>query len=73
MARKRWSDLSPSQQFLLLTLISVELSLTATAAVDLARRPADQVKGGKTAWALGLLVQPVGPIAYLIAGRRTGA
>jgi hypothetical protein len=70
MQQRRWSDLSPRQRALLLTLVSVELALTATALVDLVRRPAAQVRGPKVAWAVGCFVQPVGPIAYLAVGRR---
>jgi hypothetical protein len=62
--------MSPAQRAGLLVLGSVELALTATALVDLARRPADRVRGPKVAWALGCFVQPVGPIAYLTLGRR---
>lgn len=68
--KKRWSDLTPRQQTAILVLVSVELSLTATALVDLARRPRELVRGGrKTPWALGCVVQPVGPVAYLVLGR----
>lgn len=70
MQQRRWSDLSPGQRAALLTLVSVELALTATALVDLARRPSTQVRGPKAAWAVGCFVQPVGPIAYLTLGRR---
>jgi hypothetical protein len=55
-----------------LVLVSVELALTATALVDLAKRPAAQVRGPKPLWALGCFVQPVGPVAYLTLGRRRG-
>jgi hypothetical protein len=65
MRRARWSELTETQKALLLTALSVELSLTATAAVDLARRPDDRVVGIKRWWSLALLVQPVGPIVYL--------
>jgi Phospholipase_D-nuclease N-terminal len=68
MATKKWSDLSDSQKTAVLVLVSVELSLTATALVDLARRPAAQVRGRKGVWALAIFVQPVGPIAYLAWG-----
>lgn len=44
--------------------------LTAAALVDLARGPAAEVRGRKWLWALGCFVQPVGPVAYLILGRR---
>ena len=50
--------------------MAVEVVLTTTALVDLARRPAAQVRGPKAAWALASFVQPVGPIAYLALGRR---
>lgn len=49
---------------------AVEVVLTTVALVDLARRPAEQVRGPKPVWALGCFVQPVGPIAYLLLGRR---
>ena len=65
MANKKWSEMSSAQQTAVLTLASIELALTATAAVDLIHRPADQIHGRKGVWALALFVQPVGPIAYL--------
>jgi hypothetical protein len=58
-SKKRWSDLTPTQQGLILTLASVELAFTATALVDLARRPASQIRGPKPLWLLGCFVQPV--------------
>jgi hypothetical protein len=66
----RWSDLTSTQQLLIIGMGAVELVLTATALVDLARRPADQVRGPKPLWVLGCLVQPVGPLAYLVLGKR---
>jgi hypothetical protein len=69
---RRWSDLTSAQRAGLLVLVSVEMALTATALVDLARRPAAQVRGPKPLWALGCFVQPVGPVAYLTLGRRRG-
>lgn len=73
MATKKWSDLSPGQQRTVIALSAVELVLTSVALVDLARRPAFQVRGPKPVWALACFVQPVGPIAYLVAGRRRHA
>ena len=72
MTNRRWSDLTPAQQTAILVGASIELALTATALVDLARRPAAQVRGSKALWALGCAVQPVGPVAYLVWGRRPG-
>lgn len=70
MPKRSWSQLSSGQQTAVLILASIEISLTATAVVDLIRRPAEQVHGRKALWAAGLLVQPVGPIAYLWTHRR---
>ena len=73
MPKKSWSELSDAQKTAILVVGSVELALTATALVDLARRPAEQVRGRKALWALGVFVQPVGPIAYLAWGARRPA
>ena len=73
MRKRKWSELSEKQQTALLVLMSVELSLTATAAVDLVRRPAAEVHGSKRWWAVALLIQPVGPVAYLWRHRRSAS
>ncbi|WP_182875722.1 PLDc N-terminal domain-containing protein [Microbispora sp. H10670] len=67
---RQWADLTPRRRAVLLTLASVELSLTATAAVDLFRRPRTRLRGRKALWWLALAVQPFGPIAYLALARR---
>jgi hypothetical protein len=69
-SKKRWSDLTRTQQWLIIGGGAVEMALTATALVDLARRPSDQVRGPKPLWLLGCFVQPFGPPAYLVLGRR---
>lgn len=71
-SKKRWSELSGTQQAAILVAASIELALTATALVDLVRRPGAEVRGPKVLWGLGVFVQPVGPIAYLTLGRRRG-
>ncbi|MFA6576230.1 MAG: PLD nuclease N-terminal domain-containing protein [Nocardioides sp.] len=70
MAKKKWSDYSPAQQRAVCVASAVEVVMTAAALRDLARRPSDDVRGPKRAWALALFVQPVGPIAYFALGRR---
>ena len=69
MRRKKWSDLTPTQQRLVVALSVVEVVVTTVAVADLVRRPAAQVRGSKAVWAVGMLVQPVGPLAYLGFGR----
>ena len=70
MARKRWSDLTDAQKTAVLVAASVQISLAATAWVDLARRPAELVRGPKAAWAAAIALNFVGPIAYFTVGRR---
>jgi Phospholipase_D-nuclease N-terminal len=69
--KKRWSDFSGGQQAAILVGTGIEVVLTTVALADLARRPRAQVRGPKAMWVLGCVVQPVGPIAYLIFGRRS--
>jgi hypothetical protein len=68
----RWSDMSGRRRAVLVGLGSVELVLTGVAAVDLWFRPQKQIHGWKGIWWVGIFVQPVGPPAYLLYGRRRG-
>jgi hypothetical protein len=70
---KRWADLSPAQQRLIMVGAVVESVLKAVALADLARRPASQVRGPKPLWALVLtLANSLGaaPVIYWLYGRR---
>ena len=69
--KKQWSDFSGGQQAAILVGTAIEVVLTTVALADLARRPRAQVRGPKSLWVLGCVVQPVGPIAYLVGGRRS--
>lgn len=66
----RWNELSKRRRGTLMVLVSAEVALTTAAAVDLCFRPKEDVRGRKGLWWLGIFVQPVGPIAYLLWGRR---
>ena len=70
MAKKQWSDLTPSQRRAVVALGAVEVVLTTAALVSLARTPSERVRGPKAAWVAGCFVQPVGPVAYFLVGRR---
>ena len=70
MTARSWGDLTDRQKTLLLTVTSVQLSLAATAWVDLARRPEALVNGRKGIWALVIAVNYLGPLAYFLRGRR---
>ena len=68
--KKRWSDLTPGQQRLVVVGGALEVVMTAWALRDLARRPAGDVRGPKWVWRASFVVQPVGPVAYAAFGRR---
>jgi hypothetical protein len=68
--KKQWKDLSSKRRARIFVQAAIQLALTALALRDLRHRPADQVKGSKRLWALVAFVQPVGPIAYFVFGRK---
>jgi hypothetical protein len=69
MNKQKWNEMSQARKTAVVVMGVVEVALTTVALVDLVRRPADQVRGPKIAWVLACLVQPIGPITYLSAGR----
>ena len=71
--KRKWSDLTTGQRTAIVAAGTIEVVLTTVALVDLARRPTAAVRGPKALWALGCFVQPVGPVAYLVFGRRSAA
>lgn len=68
--KKKWSDLTAGQKRAISVAGVAEAILTVAALRDLARRPADQVRGRKLVWVLAFTVQPFGPLAYFLRGRR---
>ena len=68
--KKRWSDLSPGQRTAIVLGATAELVMTTIALRDLARRPANQVRGWKPLWVVAFVVQPIGPVVYFLVGRR---
>lgn len=70
MAKRKWSDLSPAARILVVVAGVIQVALAVAAGVDLARRPAEEIRGPKPAWAAALLINTVGPIAYFAVGRR---
>ena len=73
MERRRWRDLPPWQQRAIAVAGTVQVALALAAWADLARRPAAAVTGSKRAWAVVILVNFLGPLAYFRWGRRTVA
>jgi hypothetical protein len=75
MRRKdRWDELSLRTRRLILVGGIIEGALKIAALVDLARRPADEVRGSKAKWAAAVVVVNSSgalPVYYFIHGRRT--
>lgn len=69
--KQRWSELSPRAKTGVIVGGLIELILTTVAARDLKSRSKVDVRGPKVLWAALLMIQPIGPIAYLVAGRRS--
>ena len=67
---RKWSDLTPAQQRLIIAGGAVEAVLTTAALLSLAKRPRAAVRGPKALWLAALVVQPVGPLAYFAFGRQ---
>ena len=70
MPKRKWKEMTPGQRALILTAAPIQLSLAATAFTDLARRPADQVRGKKIAWVPVIMLNTIGPIIYFAFGVR---
>jgi hypothetical protein len=71
--KKKWSDLSPGVKRLILVGGAVDGTLKVAALVDLARRPASEIRGSKVAWATAItVINSVGvvPVVYFVRGRR---
>ena len=69
MAR-HWKDLSEAQRKAFVATGVVQVALAGAAWTDLALRPREFVRGRKVWWALAILVNFAGPIAYFRWGRK---
>lgn len=69
-AKKKWKDLTPTQRAFTVVGAVVQLTLLAMAQRDLAKRPAEQIRGPKWLWRIVTLINFGGPIAYFCCGRR---
>lgn len=73
MQRQQWKDIPRRQRRRIGIMSLVEMVLTGIALWDLAHRPETEINGKKKVWALVSFVQPVGPISYLLFGRKRHA
>jgi len=69
--KQRWRDLSTSQRAAIIGFAGAALTLALFAERDLARRPADQIRGSKRRWAVIIAMNwLLGPLAYFRFGVR---
>jgi hypothetical protein len=71
-AKRKWSDLDPRVRRVIVVASVVEGVLKIGALVDLARRPANEVRGSKARWVTAVtLLNSLGavPVAYFVWGR----
>ncbi|MHB8221071.1 MAG: hypothetical protein ACYDHU_12235 [Acidimicrobiales bacterium] len=74
--KKRWEELSRRARRLIIIAATLEGVFKFAALIDLARRPADEVRGSKAKWATAIVVvNSVGalPLYYFAWGRRTSS
>lgn len=70
---KRWNDLSDRSRTLIIAAAAGEAVLKAAVVLDLARRPATQIRGSKGTWIVAAVLlnsAGAGPLAYFAFGRR---
>jgi hypothetical protein len=70
---KKWNELDPRARRLVIVAGVIDGVLRVAALVDIARRPAKEVRGSKARWAVAVaLINSLGavPVAYFGWGRR---
>ncbi|MDY6811002.1 MAG: PLDc N-terminal domain-containing protein [Actinomycetota bacterium] len=70
-AKKKFSELTPKSQALIIIGAVVQFALQGAALRDLKRQPAEQVKGPKPLWVALSFLNYFGPIAYFVVGRKS--
>jgi hypothetical protein len=71
-AKRKWSDLHSRTRRFIVVASAIEGALKVAALIDLARRPSNEVRGSKAAWAVAVsLINSLGavPLAYFRWGR----
>ncbi|GAB2515247.1 PLDc N-terminal domain-containing protein [Corynebacterium atrinae] len=67
---RKFSELSTQAQAGIVVGALVELTAKVGMWIDLSRRPAEQVRGPKWAWAAASFINGFGPAAYWTFGRK---
>ena len=70
MAHKKWRDMSTAQKTRIVLQPLVHLGLLAAVLLDIRRRAPNRIRGSKRLWRIAAFVQPIGPISYVLFGRK---
>jgi hypothetical protein len=70
MPTKNWKDMSGLQRVGVIAGGVVQFGLLTAALVDIARRPAGQIRGRKVLWVGLSFINYAGPICYFAFGRK---
>jgi hypothetical protein len=68
--KKRWKDLTRSQQVSVAVMGMIQLLLLAAALWDIRQRPAEKINGNKKLWTAAVFINFFGPIAYFLFGKK---
>ena len=68
--KKRWDELRPAQRRAVVAVGAVQIALQAATLWDLHRRSEQDLRGSRWWWTAASFVNLVGPITYLVVGRR---
>jgi hypothetical protein len=71
MTKKRWRERTVRERAGMIALAAAQFALTAWAQRDLSDREHDEVRGPKLVWRVVNMVTVVGPVTYLVAGRKS--
>jgi hypothetical protein len=69
MANTKWAQLPALARAGIVAAGVLEVGLLAAAQIDITRRSADRIRGGKMRWRLLSLVNVIGPLLYFYKGR----
>ncbi|SJM59613.1 hypothetical protein [Gulosibacter sp. 10] len=69
-ALEEWQKLGDGTQATVAVLAGVQVTLFAIAQLELVSRARERVRGRKWTWFLGNFVNFLGPISFLLFGRR---
>jgi hypothetical protein len=68
--RKKWNELPTRVKVTAGIAAPFQLGMLIAAQRDIARRPAEQIRGSKNLWRLATLVNFIGPAVYFAFGRK---